>query len=337
MPKITKRVVDTLEPKAKEFHIWDSEIKGFGVRMSPTGLGTYLIQYRNSENRLRKLKLGRVGTLTPEQARKEARIKLAEISQGADPSAERQQIRRTITVAELCDLYQEDTKGRVKEATYSTNGSQIEAHIKPLIGRLTVTSLTAADATRMMNDIIAGKTAKARTGRGGVTTGGKGAANRTMAVLSAMLEFAKRRKIINENVARDVQKPVAGKQSRFLTEDEIRRLGAVMREIAEVENPIALAAIRFALLTGCRKDEVLSLPWQWLDEKGGCIRFGDTKTGAQIRPIGKTAFEVLKNLPQAGKWVFPATRGDGHFIGMRKALDRLCKRADLEGGNYSRA
>jgi len=73
------------------------------------------------------------------------------------------------------------------------------------------------------------------------------------------------------------------------------------------------------------------LPRQWLDEKGGCIRFGDTKTGAQIRPIGKSAFNALKDLPQAGKWVFPATHGDGHFVGLPKALERLCKRADLEG------
>jgi len=118
-------------------------------------------------------------------------------------------------------------------------------------------------------------------------------------------------------VARDVRKPPAGKQSRFLTEDEIRQLGTAMREVVEVENPVVLAAIRFLLLTGCRRTEVLALPRKWLDEKGGCIRFGDTKTGAQIRPIGKSAFEVLKDLPQAGKWVFPASQGDGHFVGLR--------------------
>jgi len=51
MPKITKRVIDALKPDAKEFHTWDSEIKGFGVRMMPTGAVTYLLKYRNSENR----------------------------------------------------------------------------------------------------------------------------------------------------------------------------------------------------------------------------------------------------------------------------------------------
>jgi len=139
MPKITKRVVDALKPATKEFYIWDDEIKGFAIRMMPTGIATYIIKYRNSEHRQRKYSLGRVGTIKPEQARKEARIKLAEISQGADPSAERQQIRRTITVAELCNLYQEESKGRLKETTYSTNHSQIETHIKPLIVKLTVT------------------------------------------------------------------------------------------------------------------------------------------------------------------------------------------------------
>jgi len=111
MPKITKRIVDALAPTSKELYVWDNEIKGFGIRMMPMGVATYIIKYRNSEHQQRKYSLGRVGTITPEQARKRALTAMAEISQGADPSAERQRIRQTITIAELCDLYQEETKG----------------------------------------------------------------------------------------------------------------------------------------------------------------------------------------------------------------------------------
>lgn len=332
MPKITKRIVDALEPEEKETFLWDSEIKGFGVRMMPTGVASYIIKYRNSENRQRKMTLGRVGTMTPEQARQMAREKLAEVSKGADPSAERQQVRQAINVSELCDLYQEETKGKIKDSTYEMNRSRIETHVKPLIGKHTVTSLTTADISKMMADIIAGRTAKARKGRGGVATGGKGVAGRSVGMMGTILEFAKQRGVVSDNVARHVRKPTEGKQKRFLSFDEITRLGAVMRDdVSVVENPVALAAIRFTLLTGCRRMEVLALPRRWLDETGGCIRFGDTKSGAQVRPIGASAFAALKNLPQSTEWVFPATRGDGHFVGLPKVLDHLCARANLEG------
>ena len=170
MPKITKRIVDAFEPDpAGEQLIWDTELKGFGVRMMPSGVASYIIKYRNAEGRQRKMTVGRVGTLMPEEARQLAREKLAEASKGADPSAERQQIRRSITVSELCDLYLEDAEGKIKASTLAMDRSRIERHVKPLIGNRTVASLTPADVSRMQSDIIGGKTAKARDGRGGAS------------------------------------------------------------------------------------------------------------------------------------------------------------------------
>ena len=332
MPKITKRIVDAFDPDpAGERFLWDTELKGFGVRMMPSGVASYIIKYRNTEGRQRKMAVGRVGTLTPEEARQLARDKLVEVSKGADPSAERQQIRRSITVSELCDLYLEDAGGKIKASTLAMDRSRIERHVKPLIGNYTVASLTPADVSRMQSDIIGGKTAKARNGRGGVTTGGKGVAGRTVGMLGTILEFALKRRVVTENVARGIKKPPEGKQKRFLSVEEIGRLGEAMRAPeADAENQIAIGAIRFLLLSGCRRMEVLSLPERWLDDHGGCIRFGDTKSGAQIRPIGTSAFAVIAGLPRKNGWVFPASRGDGHFIGLPKVLAQLCKRANLE-------
>lgn len=333
MPKITKRIVDDFQPDpAGERFLWDTELKGFGVRMMPSGVASYIVKYRNAEGRQRKMAVGRVGTLTPEEARRHARDKLAEASRGADPSAERQQIRRSITISELCDLYLDDAEGKIKASTLAMDKSRIERHVKPLIGSRTVASLTPADVSRMQSDIIAGKTAKARNGRGGVTTGGKGVAGRTVGMLGTILEFARKRRVVTENIARGVKKPPEGKQKRFLSAEEIGRLGEAMRAPeADAENQVAIGAIRFLLLSGCRRMEALSLPERWLDERGGCIRFGDTKSGAQVRPIGASAFNALASVPRENGWVFPASRGKGHFIGLPKALGQLCKRAKLEG------
>lgn len=245
MPKITKRIIDAFEadPAGEQF-LWDIELKGFGVRMMPSGGGSYIIKYRNAEGRQRKMTIGRVGTLTPEEARQLAREKLAEASKGADPSAERQQIRRSITMTELCDLYLEEAEGKIKASTLAMDKSRIERHVKPLIGNRTVVSLTPVDVSRMQSDIIAGKTAQDRAGRGGVTTGGKGVAGRTVGMLGTILEFAKKRRVVTENVARGIKKPPEGKQKRFLSIEEISQLGRVMREAEDnAENEVAFAAM----------------------------------------------------------------------------------------------
>ena len=110
MPKITKRVVDAIrpDPAGKDVFVWDSgdgALKSFGIRMKPGGATAYIVQYRTSEGRMRRLAIGKIGTLTPDEARTEAREKLAAAIKRADPSAERHAVRTSITVAERCDLY----------------------------------------------------------------------------------------------------------------------------------------------------------------------------------------------------------------------------------------
>ena len=146
--------------------------------------------------------LGKVGVLAPDEARKLAADALRAVAAGGDPSAERRAVRNSITVAELCDLYLTDAEGRIKASTLSMDKSRIETHVKPLIGALTVRSLTTADVERMKGAIVAGKTAKARKarGRGGLATGGAGVAARTVGMLGTILEYARQPlKLIKEN------------------------------------------------------------------------------------------------------------------------------------------
>jgi integrase len=292
MPKLTKRLVDGIRPdpgSRLDVFAWDSELRGFGVRMKPSGAGAYLDQYRNKEGRTRRLTIGKLGTLTPDEARGIARDKLVEVTKGADPSVERHAAKASMTVAELCGLYLTEGAGRIKASTLAMDRSRIERHVKPLIGRRSVRSLTPEDIAKMQLDIAARKTARPRSnGRGGLTTGGKGVAARTVGMLGTILELARRRRLIRENPARGVARFPEGKQRRFLSLDEIAALGAVMREAAEegMEKGTGLAAIRFLLLTGLRRMEALALPWEWVDARARCIRFADTKSGAQLRPIG---------------------------------------------------
>ena len=340
MPKITKRLVDALRPdrNGKDVFVWDAgdgALKGFGIRMKPSGAASYFVQYRNKEGRTRRLVIGKIGTLAPDEARRLAGDALRVAAKGGDPSAERHAVRGAITVADLCELYLADAKSRIKASTWVLDRSRIETHVKPLIGRLTVRSLTSSDIERMKADIIAGKTARARRGRGGIATGGPATAARTMGMLGTILEYARTSlKIIKENPARGVKKPPDRKQQRFLDIKEITELGQTMRDADMAgENRTALAAIRLLLLTGLRRMEALALRRSSVDIHARCIRFEDTKSGPQLRPIGADAVKLMEAQPvrDGCPWVFPASRGDGHFVGLPKVLERVCASAQLEG------
>ena len=342
--KITKRMIDGLgpDPDGKDQFYWDRELRGFGVRVLTSSAGgtqrissaSYLVQYLTAEGRTRRLKLAAVGELPPDEARALARDKLGEVAKGGDPSADRHKARHAATVAEVCDAYLSDAIGRVKPSTLAMDRSRIETHVKPLIGRRPAVSLTLEDIERLQGDIASGKTSKARAGRGGATTGGRGVAARTVGMLGTILEFAKRRRLIEENPARGVKKFPDGRQRRFLTLAEQAQLGKAMGDaIVAGENPAAVACVRFLLLTGLRRMEALSLPWEWVDLNARCLRLGDSKTGFAIRPMGAEAARVLTDLPRVANsaWVFAGSDPAKHLVGLPKVLDRLCLRAGLEG------
>ena len=343
MPKLTKRLVDALQqdPKREQF-IWDTEVRGFGIRVKPSGTKTFLIQYRNSERRTRRFVIGQFGVLTVEIARDLARKKLAAVIDGSDPSAERRAAREGMTVAEICDWYLEEAEagrllGRnrrpIKASSVAGDRSRIEQHIKPLIGTRIVSHLRLADIERLQGDIAAGKTARSRRpGRGGQTSGGAGVAGRAISTLRSLLNHARRLGLIEQSPANGVRVVASEKLKRRLSAGEIRHLGKVMMQMEhEGEHPTGLAAIRAMFLTGFRRMEVLSMCKVWIEPEGNYVAFPETKSGPQLRAIGDAAVAHLLESAKSNStpFVFPADIGEGHFIGVVRVLERVCRRAGL--------
>lgn len=343
MSKITKRVVDGLaaDPERQIFR-WDSELRGFGVCVKPSGAKSYVIQYRNADRRSRRFVVGRVGTLTPDEARRLARDKLAAVAKGADPAAEKKAAAEAVTVGELSDWYLEEAGERtllgkrgepIKASTLAMDRSRIETHVRPALGRRAVRSLSLNDIERFQAEIAKGR--KSAPGsertrkRGGIASGGPAVAARVVGMLHAIFAHAQRSGLIPHNPAEGVRKLKERKRDRRLSMEEIGAFGKAMRDaVLEGESRTGLRAIRFLCLTGCRRMEVLALQRDWIDERARCVRFPDTKSGPQVRPIGRAALECLSG---AGQWVFPADRGSGHFVGLVKVLDRVTARAGLSG------
>jgi integrase len=344
MAKLTKRVVDAIRPDAAghDVFVWDAgdgSLKGFGVRMKPSGAASYLVQYRTREGRTRRLVLGRVGVLTPDEARTRAGDALKQVALGGDPSLERHRTRDALIVDELADLYLQEgpaEKPNKKGSSWATDRSNIERHIRPLIGKKLIKTLTQSDMARFQADVAAGKSKDdVKTKRRGraIVEGGRGTAARSLAVLGAMLEFAVGRKLMPANPAKGVRLFKGEKKERFLSEAEVARLGDTLAtmEAERALSATAASAVRLLMLTGCRKSEIVSLRWEWLDLERGYLRLPDSKTGARLVPLAASAMELLSRLPRTSGYVLPAAKGGGHYTGLQKDWERVRIRAGLPG------
>jgi len=348
MPKLTKAIVDRAEPRDKQFTIWCSDLKGFGVYVHPTGRRTYFVDYRTAESTRRRMTIGAHGAITTEQARKLAiEMMGGVVLQKEDPLLERKTRRKSLTVAELCDQYMVAAeKGLVlgrrgnpkKRSTIEIDRGRIARHIKPLLGSKLVMDLQRADIVKFVHDVSAGKTAvKNRSGKNGARVevrGGAGTAARTTGFLGGILTYAADLGLIAVNPVQGVKLPADKKRERRLTAEEYRRLGeALVSEESRYDTPQAITGAWLLALTGGRLGDVENLKWSEVDEAGGCFRLGDSKSGASVRPIGRPAFDVMQDALRApgNPYVLPGLRKSGPYRGLAGAWVRLMERAKLDG------
>jgi integrase len=185
-----------------------------------------------------------------------------------------------------------------------------------------------------MSDIAKGKTAvTAKTGKHGLArvTGGKGTATRTVGLLGGILSFAIDEGVRPDNPVIGIKRYPDSKGERFLSPVELARLGETLSNLEGTE-ALAVPAIRLLILTGCRKTEILSLKWSEVDFSIGCLRLADSKTGQKIVMLGAPALQTLASLSkqEGSDYVFPAMKGNIHYVGLPKAWERIRKQAGLD-------
>jgi integrase len=334
--RISKTTVDHSIPRPSgEYFIWDDDIAGFGLRVYASGKKTYVAQYRFGR-RTHRLKLGTHGALTPDEARKLAKKALGDVAHGRDPAYESKRLKETISVSGLCDLYLAQGCATKRTSTLATDRGRIERHIKPLLGRLAAQTVQRPDIEKFLKDIAAGRSATdVRTklrGRARVR-GGKGTASRTVGLLGAIFTFAQNSGLRDDNPVRGVKRFKDRRLERFLSSDELLRLGVALNEAqAEGERAGAIAAIHLLALTGCRRGEVMTLRWREVHRSAGCLVLPDSKTGHKIVPLGTAALDVLDQIPAGdpGDFVFPGQEGKP-FQGIQKVWERVRAKASLNG------
>jgi integrase len=354
---LSKRTVDGCLPSDKRYKVWDSELPGFGVRVQPSGVKTFVVQYRpggGSSGIQRMMTLGRFGPLTAEKARRRAKVILGSAAAGSDPGGELMAKRREMKMSDLIDHYEKVgcfiQRGKLqgvpmKPRTKKLTMARLRHHVVPLLGKKRISEIGAGDIEKFFNDVTEGKTASdEKTGfrTRVIVRGGAGAARKVFRDLSAVLSFAKRHEMIERNPCENAAvRKTDNSEARFLTLDELTRLGAALDEVeAEGANPKAINIARLWALTGCRHQEIASLKWSEVNIEEGLLELDDSKTGKSVRPLGVAAQTLLARLAKEkakdtdkkkSEYVFPAERGERHFQGTTTHWSKAIKKAKLPG------
>lgn len=291
--RITKRRVDAAQPPAEgELLLWDSELPGFGLRVRAGGTKVYVLKYGTGRRGLaRKVTIGRHGApWTPDTAREEARRLLGLVSSGEDPARARAQAKGIPLLEEFAERYlREHAEPHKKPASVAEDRANLRRAILPALGKLRLDTITRADVVRF------------HLSRKDTPTN----ANRCLALLSHMFATAEKWALRPDgsNPCRHVERFPENKRKRFLSADEMARLGKALAEAeapadGTAESPMAIAALRLLMLTGARLSEILTLEWEHVDLERGVLHLPDSKTGDRPVFLNAPAQEVLKKLPR---------------------------------------
>lgn len=343
--RITKRTIDALQSNGGEFTVWDDTVRGFGVRVRPTGSKSYVVVYRAGTGRgapVRRYTIAAVGKITPERARTRAKAILGAVANGYDPANQKTAERGTPTVAELADRFMADhVRPKRKAGTAEFYQDILNRIVRPAVGTAKSDKLTRLQVGRLHSSLADTPFQ----------------ANRMLAVVGSMYAFAGRVGIVPEgsNPARGIDRFKETRRERFLTSEELERLGSAIREAETVGipwtvdeskltakhvpkckrftiiAPSAAAALRLLLFTGCRLREILHLRWEHVDIERGCLFLPDSKSGRKTVILNAPALALLNALDRIGPYVVPGDDPEQPRHDLKRPWEAVTKHAGLAG------
>lgn len=273
---------------------WLGVEHGFGIRHYASGRNVYIVQTRMA-GRLRTVTIGPASVLTRHQAQMVARRVIAYAQVGRDPAATRKRVRSALRFDDFLEEYWTRWSPHWKASTLETHDGYRRLYLDNVFKGVFIDEINEEHVTRWFADL------NNRTS--------PGAANRTLEILKHLLNKAEvwGYRLDNTNPCRSVRANRRRQCERFLSVEELPRLGNALAEMRADDDPTirnAAAIIALLLLTGCRYREIASLQWQ--DVKGNRLHLRDSKTGPRTVWLGSAAREVIDGLPRHPKiaWLF---------------------------------
>jgi integrase len=343
--RLTKTTVQNLPTRDRVYIAYDNGLAGFGVRITAKGVRSWIVEYRPHGGGRgvgkRRITLGSTSVLTPDQAREAAGDVLAKVRFGEDAPHDRAARRRSPMVLELIEEYlREEVRPTRKARTAELNDMYFRRHICPALGAKRACEVTPNDVAKLHR----------RIGHEAPVT-----ANRVVALISSLYSWAARTGRVPHEVkpARGITRYREEGRERYLTSDQLERLGDALREAESVGipwtvdeskpnakhvakknrrtrvSPFATAALRLLLFTGCRLREILNLRWAEFDRDRGLLLLPDSKTGRKPVILSEAAIALLDGLPRAGEFVVAGKRPEQARRDLKRPWDAIRQRAEL--------
>ncbi|MDE0242707.1 MAG: tyrosine-type recombinase/integrase [bacterium] len=282
--RLTQARINALRPRKTAHDIRDASFRGFGVRVYPTGRKCYFIHGQHEGVRIWKI-VGDAASLSVEDARSRARSMLAANRNGTSAAS------RHILFEEVADEVFRRYGRNWKPRTLKVNRYYLANQIQPWFQGWPIADITGADVRAWFASLHATPVA----------------ADRSMPILSVIMTCAETYGYRPEgsNPCRGIRRYRRRGRERFLSEEEVRRLGRVLDQ-HEGDHAMYVAIIRLLLLTGCRRREIVTLRWR--EYRDGHLHLEDSKTGPRMIWLSTPARTILDQQPRTSPWVFPSTR-----------------------------
>jgi integrase len=302
--------------------VWDTEVRGLGVRVYPSEQKYFLVSYRQ-HGRKRLISLGQVGAITLHQARAEARDLLGTVRHGEDPLADRQRDRAAGTIRELCDRYLHDY-AKPRKKSWKKDESYIDRFIVPRWGNVKAKAITTKDIADLHHEL-------------GIET--KYQANRVLEVIKSIFTYAIKQGYLDpgqSNPALGI--PAFKEQSRKRRLDFNSELSRVLKAIDDEEDVFVRTFFWLLILTGCRKSELLSAKWGDIRWDPPTLVLPQTKSGeSQEKELSEEAVALLRELydyadhrTMGNPYVFVGRQPGRPLVNVDKPWSRIRKRAGVE-------
>jgi integrase len=331
--KITKRKIDQSQPGQKDNFLWDTELGGFGCKVTPSGKKTFVLQYRmpglGRIGNARRFVLGVYPRISVEDARKLALEKLAEISKGHDPAVQQQKARameaeaKANTLAAVAEKYLE-RHGKAKtlspKTLYEAKRYLLESDDLAQLRSRPIAQIRRRDLLELQ-DAIRDRKSNRKNASGNIVT-----ANKVLTVLKRLFGWAVEREIIEQSPATGVRLLQATSRDRVLNESGVRSIWKAAAEIRWPYGPF----VQLLLLTATRRNEVAGMQWSELSEDMTVWTLPrartKTATSREIR-LPEAAVAILHALPKVHeRWVFAMTANNPmtDFSAAKQQIDARC-------------
>ena len=306
--RLNQHRVDALKPRKAAYNVRDRDLKGFGVRVLPSGAKRYFMHSQHDCKRVWKI-VGDAGAIGADEGRSRARTLLAAIRKGDDDSAAAPPDTPFETVAdEVFTRYARNWK----PSTLAVNRGYYRKQILPWFEGRPISEIAAHDVQLWFASLHETPVA----------------ADRSAPVLSVIMRQAEVYGYRPEgtNPCTGIKRYRRQGRERFLTTAEMRRLGEVLAR-HEANHPQVVAIIRLLLLTGCRKGEIVTLKWR--DYREGNLFLRDSKTGPRTVWLSAAARAILDSLPRDAAWIFGTQPADDLRLVQSECHGRVSLRFEL--------